>query len=325
MVDTAGNIFYFEWELKLMEWLQSFFGEQLGTIIGYLSFLGEEVLFVLIIGFFYWGIDKEMGVYLGRNVLLGTTWNPMVKNVFFRRRPYFDDPKLKILRIIDKEGDPYSTVMQGFSFPSAHSTASVAIYGAFPLYKGSTADRYIKLKRFFTVMAILFPLLVGFSRVIVGAHYPTDVMVGWLLGLLIIFFIPKIYDKIGNDALFSAIIIAVSLPGFFYCRSNDYFSCFGLLSGFLIGTTLEKKYVNFENTSSVPVVISRIVGGLGIFVVLLLLAKLPFSDEFLHADSLGSHAYRVFRYGIIAFVVFFVYPMVFRFERKRDIKDRQTA
>ena len=44
---TAGNIFFFGWELKLMEWLQALFGEKLGAAIGYLSILGEGVFIVL--------------------------------------------------------------------------------------------------------------------------------------------------------------------------------------------------------------------------------------------------------------------------------------
>ena len=312
MSETAGNIFFFEWELRLMEWLQKVLGSEMGSVIGYLSILGEELLFVMIIGFFYWGYDKEMGVYLGRNILVGCTWSPMIKNVFVRRRPYFDDPKLKILRIIDKGGDPYDVIAQGFSFPSAHSSASVSVYGALPLYKGSTADRYKRLKKAFIVIAFLFPFLTGFSRVVVGAHYPTDVLAGWLLGTVIIFLIPMFYDRIGNDLLASCIIIGVSLPGFFYCTSNDYFSCFGLLTGFLLATFLEKKYVGFENSSSVPVMIIRTVAGIAIFAGLLVLSKLPFPDGFFDRADFAGHFARTLRYGIITFVAFFFYPMLLK-------------
>lgn len=318
MDGATGNIFFFGWELRLMEWLQGLFGDKLGAAIGYLSILGEGVFIVFIVGIFYWGIDKEMGEYLGRNILIGSTWSPMIKNVFLRRRPYFDDPKLKILRIIDKDGDIYDTVSQGFSFPSSHSTASVTMYGALPLYKGSTASRYDKLKKIFIIAAFAFPFMVGFSRVIVGAHYPTDVLAGWTLGTFVILLIPRIYDRIGNDFIFAAIIIAVSLPGFFYCRSNDYFTCLGLLVGFLISTALERKYVQFENTSRISVIILRIVFGMGIFLALQVLLKLPFSKEFLETGSLGSHFVRFMRYAIIAFVVFFIYPMFFDMSRIKN-------
>ena len=191
-----GNVFYFEWERRLIEWLQAVLGDKAATFLGYVSFFGEELLMVAVIGFFYWGYDKELGSYLGRNLLAGSLWNPMIKNVFLRRRPYLDDTNIKLLRIVDSSAKTTDVAAQGFSFPSAHSTCSAALYGSFPLYKGSTKHRYEKMKKFLLIISIVLPLLVGFSRVIVGAHYPTDVVVGWLLGVIVIFLVPFIYNKI---------------------------------------------------------------------------------------------------------------------------------
>ncbi|WP_018236054.1 phosphatase PAP2 family protein [Ensifer sp. BR816] len=58
------------------------------------------------------------------------------------------------------------------SFPSGHSTAAGAFFGAFAMLKPG-------LRPLFLILA----LLIGVSRVIVGAHYPSDVAVGLLLGL----------------------------------------------------------------------------------------------------------------------------------------------
>ena len=58
------------------------------------------------------------------------------------------------------------------SFPSGHSTAAGAFFGAFAMLTP-------QLRPLFLILA----LMIGISRVIVGAHYPSDVAAGLLLGL----------------------------------------------------------------------------------------------------------------------------------------------
>jgi undecaprenyl-diphosphatase len=72
----------------------------------------------------------------------------------------------------------------GFSFPSAHSATSVAVYAtiAFILIR---ASRHGHSRVAVASLAAAVVLAVGLSRVLLGAHYPTDVLAGWTFGALL--------------------------------------------------------------------------------------------------------------------------------------------
>jgi len=72
----------------------------------------------------------------------------------------------------------------GFSFPSAHSASAVALYLMLALIAGSVLHK--KLSWVAWVAAGLLVAMIGLSRVYLGAHYPTDVLAGWLTGGIIV-------------------------------------------------------------------------------------------------------------------------------------------
>ncbi|MGH7156633.1 MAG: phosphatase PAP2 family protein [Candidatus Saccharimonadales bacterium] len=70
--------------------------------------------------------------------------------------------------------------MQSYSFPSGHAFGTVIFYGLFAYlgikYISNPVDILVA-----TMMGVLI-FLIGISRVYLGAHYPSDVVGGWLLG-----------------------------------------------------------------------------------------------------------------------------------------------
>ena len=120
-----GNTFYFGWEMTLMETLQRVMPAWLMAAVSQFSIFGEEIVLILLLGFFYWCWDKKTGKYIGEITIMGALWNPMVKNIFCRRRPYMDNENIDLLRLIAKDADKYDVAAQGFSFPSGHSTRTV--------------------------------------------------------------------------------------------------------------------------------------------------------------------------------------------------------
>jgi undecaprenyl-diphosphatase len=77
-------------------------------------------------------------------------------------------------------------VVGGLSFPSGHTLIAAVLYPTLGMLIASNLkDRRLKVYVF--VVAAVLALLVGFTRVYLGVHYPSDVLGGWLLGLAFAF------------------------------------------------------------------------------------------------------------------------------------------
>jgi len=98
----------------------------------------------------------------------GMLVNLALKDVFDRPRPTIVPPLSKI----------YTS-----SYPSGHSLLSAVTYLTLGALLASVAPQR-RLKTYFLTLAVLLTLLVGISRVLMGVHYPTDVLAGWAAGFL---------------------------------------------------------------------------------------------------------------------------------------------
>ncbi|MGI9164871.1 MAG: phosphatase PAP2 family protein [Pyrinomonadaceae bacterium] len=96
----------------------------------------------------------------------GMFLNIVLKNIFLRARPQFDDPIL---------------TLSSHSFPSGHAMAATCFYGvvaAFAFWK----MREWPWRVLAITLAVFLVLLVGFSRIYLGAHYLSDVLAAILEG-----------------------------------------------------------------------------------------------------------------------------------------------
>ena len=294
-----GNVFFFDWEISLMEMLQSVSNSILTAVATIFTLFGDEYLVILVLGLLYWCIDKKLGrraaLALSGTMIFGT----LVKGAFQRRRPYMDNKSVKCIRAAHPDEDIMSPVAQGFSMPSLHASMSVSVYG--------TLAHETK-KPPFIALGILLPLFIGLSRIYLGVHYPTDVLLGWIIGLILVFVLNGIDHKFGYKIGFLAVII-IGSAGFFFCRDDEFFSSFGIVVGLLLGFMYEEKYVNFEKSAKWWSYIIRPVLGVLIFAVMSILLKIP--AKAISAEWF-SFAYRLVRYAVSTFVIIGLYPHLFK-------------
>ena len=297
-----GTSFYFEWEVKLIEWLQTYIGNFGVKLSSFFSLFGEETLILLVFFTMYWCVNKQAAKIMGTNLLIALVLNPFIKNLVLRRRPYMDNAGIQCLKPVTSDADIYDISAQGYSFPSAHSLNSCVMYGSLTTVWKNKA---------FKIAMFGLVFFVGFSRITVGVHYPTDVLVGWTLGLIILLVVPFIYNKVNNKNIFRIIVFAISCIGVIFCRTEDYFTGLGAMAGFFLAIPFEEKYVPFKETRHPVACVLRVAGGLGLYFLINTLLKLPFSKEFLANGTLPALLVRAARYMIIIFILFAIYPIVF--------------
>lgn len=159
------------WDENLAQWLNDRFHDH-GVAIGVLnviSFTGKPIFLLVAVGLpGIWVLRNggtKLAVFLAVTCLGGGLVDTVVKIVVGRPRPDVENP------IITAYGN---------SFPSGHSMQSVVCYGALllvllPLLEGRT-------RRIAIGFTLVWPLLVGFSRLALGVHYVSDVLGGYALG-----------------------------------------------------------------------------------------------------------------------------------------------
>lgn len=109
----------------------------------------------------YWLITLLLTVFGGMFL------NVVLKNIFHRARPHFADPIL---------------TFSSYGFPSGHTMAATCFYGfvaAFAISKNPAWPSRVLA----VTLAVLVVLLVGFSRIYLGAHYLSDVLGAMMEGL----------------------------------------------------------------------------------------------------------------------------------------------
>jgi undecaprenyl-diphosphatase len=135
-----------------------------------LTALGSVTVLTLITalaaGYLLAARKPAIAAYTVTAVGMGALLGALLKSIYARARP----------DIVEHLVGTHSA-----SFPSGHAMNSAVVYLTLAvLISRSTRDHAVR--RYLISVAILLTLAVGFSRVYLGVHWPTDVVAGWCVG-----------------------------------------------------------------------------------------------------------------------------------------------
>ena len=296
-----------ELELQFLKFLQESLGNGLASLFKLISMIGEGPVGFVVIALLYFIINKDWGLYMlyvfgGSHVFNGT-----IKNFVKRPRPWVTDPTIQC---------SYGNTATGYSFPSGHSQ-TIATESGFVIQKSK--------KAWPKIVAIVVALLVGFSRLAVRAHYPSDVIVGLILGFACGIFGTILIEKVGTKKTFLYTIL-VFLPFailFLFLDDKDpstaqfadFYKTYGILICGYLGILFENKYVNFKIEGSLGRRIARFAVAAGVVGILYLGLSALFN--LIGGVDFVKCLLGFVKYGLLAFVLIGVMPLLLK-----KLKDR---
>lgn len=156
-------------EIKIIEWLQSFSCMALDILTSYASFFFDYTIIIAVFFLFYFNNKKAYAGYYVIVQGVGALVQVIAKKIFMRPRPYLVSDT--IVSILTSDGS---------SFPSGHSVAAMGAFMFLVLFIYSE-NRNKNERITFTVLGIVYLLTNMFNRMYLGQHYLSDIIGGYLL------------------------------------------------------------------------------------------------------------------------------------------------
>ena len=193
---------------------------------------GDELFFIAVAVVLYWCIDKRFGFKLINVYLVGQIGIEGLKALFARPRPYTYEG---VVSVTDKTN--------GYSFPSGHS---------YSISNLSTQVCNQYRKNYLFIVGGILSILVAFSRLYLGQHFVSDVVVGLALGVGFAFGLSALFELLGDKEEYiilgivpiAAIVLIVMLATNSLGNAGNILKVVGAYSAIVIGYFIEKKYLN---------------------------------------------------------------------------------
>ena len=164
-----------EAESSAIRWLQGA-GDWLSYPLGLITHLGSQGVIIVLMAAVFWSVSAGLGARLLVAVIASGAVNGLLKSVSYTPRPYWFDAQVT----------GYSH-HGSFGMPSGHSQAAMVAWGYLGIRSGRRALLWA---------AGVIVLLVALSRIYLGVHFFSDVLVGLSVGALILWLMLRYEDRV---------------------------------------------------------------------------------------------------------------------------------
>lgn len=220
-------------EIAIMEHFENMRGPVLDKLVEGITMLGEETIMLVLVIALWFAFDKHLAQKFFFVTALSLNANGVIKNIVKRPRPW----AVGDITCLRQE------TATGYSFPSGHTQT-------FSTWSSAAAYYVKRVSVWITVIALI--IAVACSRIYLGVHYPSDVVVGALLGVAFGVFGSVLFDKVTNKKKLYLISAAIATPFavFFLFQAEllyeDFFKVYGMLLGLPLAVALEEKYAPLD-------------------------------------------------------------------------------
>ncbi len=280
----------------------------LDTVFSLITHLGSEIVFMALAVVMYWCVNKSQGLYLLSVGCLGTTVNQFLKLACRVPRPWVRDPNFTIVERARADAT-------GYSFPSGHTQNAVGTFGC--LAMGAR-------RRWVQVLFVVLAVLTSFSRMYLGVHTPSDVLVSAAIAAVMVLGMYPLFRNLEEHparglwillGLFAVNVLFVlyanlwEFPADVDPENLDHgvknaAKLMGALLGMAVGYWIDLKWIRFRPEATFVGQVLKCVLGLAI-----VLAIKEGLKPVLGSGSLSSAV----RYGLVTLFAAGIWPMAFPF------------
>lgn len=299
-----------DFEISIIKSLRDVSSPALDMIFRCLTFLGEQYVLIVLLAAVYFLFNKKEAQRIAFALITTLCLNNAVKGIIKYERPF----------TYSKDYSPSELALEGatgYSLPSGHTQNATTLYSSLALtFK----------KKWITILCVSIIIIVAFSRIYLGVHYPKDVILGAAFGLICSFGAYYLFKKISDDfkkqIIAYATLLVIFTPFLLILWTNnyqdlmlvrDFYISYSFTLGYVLAVIVEKKFVDFERSTNLKTNIIRFVGAIIVLLLTYLGLKVLFSTSlFPQEGSVLEVLFDCIRYLLVPFCSLGIYPIIFK-------------